>query len=120
MKYQAAILQSNGRTLSGNMLQDDEQYFEYGEELSHPRTIMCHRKASIGPAIDPTDCEWIEKVWRKRKTSGNHGLNQLHKRNCFYSIDVSTLTPSEKKQAIESLCFSQRKERSKNQRKTSL
>lgn len=34
MKYQAAILQSNGRTLSGNMLQDDEQYFEYGEDIA--------------------------------------------------------------------------------------
>jgi hypothetical protein len=32
-------------------------------------------------------------------------LNQLHKRNCFNPIDVSTLTKTKKKKAMESLLF---------------
>jgi hypothetical protein len=32
-------------------------------------------------------------------------LDQLHKRHCFNSVHVSTLTPSEKKKTMESLLF---------------
>jgi hypothetical protein len=32
-------------------------------------------------------------------------LDQLHKRNCFSPVDVSTMTKAEKQKAMESLLF---------------
>jgi hypothetical protein len=41
----------------------------------------------------------------KKEKGAKDEFEQLHKRKCFNPIDVSKLTPSEKKKAMQSLLF---------------
>jgi hypothetical protein len=45
----------------------------------------------------------IQKFGEKGRKAALDEFEQLHKRNCFDPIDVSKLTPSEKKKAMQSL-----------------
>ena len=47
----------------------------------------------------------MKKFGDKGKKAATEELDQLHKRNCFEPIDVSKLTTTEKKKAMDSLLF---------------
>jgi hypothetical protein len=47
----------------------------------------------------------IKKFGNKGKQAAHDELDQLHKRHCFNPLDVSKLTSSEKKKAMQSLLF---------------
>jgi hypothetical protein len=47
----------------------------------------------------------MKKFGDKGAQAATKELDQLHQRNCFTPIDVSTMTPSEKKKAQQALMF---------------
>jgi hypothetical protein len=47
----------------------------------------------------------LKKFGQRGKQAASDEMDQLHKRNCFNPVDVSTMTTSEKQKAMESLLF---------------
>jgi hypothetical protein len=45
----------------------------------------------------------LNKFGQRGKQAASDEMDQLHKRNCFNPVDVSTMTTSEKQKAMESL-----------------
>jgi hypothetical protein len=47
----------------------------------------------------------LQKFGESGYKAANKEVDQLHKRNCFSPMDLSTLTPGEKRKAMEALLF---------------
>ena len=47
----------------------------------------------------------LKKFGQRGKAAAGKELDQLHRRTCFTPIDISTLTPEEKRKAMEALMF---------------
>jgi hypothetical protein len=90
---------------------NDDRYIEYSDDIAivAARTIdsMNYEVSQKGAAFAQQYIlqKGMKKFGERGKQAASDELDQLHKRNCFNPVDVSTMTSSEKKKAMESLLF---------------
>ena len=86
-----------------------DQEYDLSEALVIARIIMdIHTKAEgedVSLAQNYIYQKGIKKFGSKGRKAGLKELDQLHKRHCFSPIDINSLTPAEKKRAMEALMF---------------